>query len=179
MNILKIIKVILYTIACILISIPILYWNYPKPYNARVVAEGEYHGVDPLLLFAMMKVESGFDENAISRSGAKGLMQIMDKTGDWGAKECGISDYTTSDLFEPDTNIKIGTWYIARLIKQYNGDINMALTAYNAGSGNVAKWRSNKQYSHDGVNLHTIPFKETKNYVKKINFHYQVYQLLY
>lgn len=167
MNILKILKGILYIIAVILIAIPILYWNYPKPYEGMVSAQSKQQGVDPLLIYAMMKVESGFDEEALSRSGAKGLMQIMDRTGAWGAQECGLGSFSVQQLFDPEVNIRIGVWYIARLIKQYSGDVNMALTAYNAGSGNVAKWRSDSTYSLDGINLHTIPFKETAKYVKK------------
>ncbi|MGL4736647.1 MAG: lytic transglycosylase domain-containing protein [Cellulosilyticaceae bacterium] len=179
MNILKILKGILYIIAVILIAIPLVYWSYPTPHEEWVNAQSKQHSVDPLLIYAMMKVESGFDEEALSRSGAKGLMQIMDRTGIWGAQECGLGSFSAQQLFDPEVNIRIGVWYIARLIKQYAGDVNMALTAYNAGSGNVAKWRSNSAYSTDGTNLHTTPFKETAQYVKKVNFHYNMYQLLY
>ncbi|MGL4344702.1 MAG: lytic transglycosylase domain-containing protein [Cellulosilyticaceae bacterium] len=179
MNSLKIIKGILYTIVAVLISIPILYWSYPTPYEEWIASEAKAYGVDPLLIYAMIKVESGFDENALSRSGAKGLMQIMDGTGKWGAEECGLTEYTTNHLFNPRINIKIGVWYIARLINQYKGDIDTALTAYNAGSGNVAKWKGNQAYSQDGIKLDKIPFKETASYIKKVNFHYKIYHMLY
>lgn len=161
------------------LSIGGLFFIYPKPYLEEVEKYSTLYGVDPLLVYSVMKAESGYDPNAISRSGAKGLMQIMNQTGSWGAKECNISSYSNEKLFEPSINIQIGSWYLAKLINQYEGNLDLVLTAYNAGTGNVAKWRTSTQYSEDGRTLHTIPFKETRSYVKKVSFHYALYRLLY
>ncbi len=152
----------------------VVYTVYPMPYADIVVEMADKYGVDYLLVYAIIQTESRFREDALSPSGAKGLMQIMDITGKWGADEIGISD----NLFDPRTNIEIGTWYIAKLINQYN-DIDMALMAYNAGSGNVAKWLGDTRYSSDGKTVHTIPFKETDDYIDRVNFHRQMYEWLY
>lgn len=155
------------------------YVIYPRPYKESVLRASEKYQVDPLLIYAVMKTESKFNANALSCKGAKGLMQIMDKTGAWGAELMGIEIYSHDKLFEPDMNIQMGTWYIARLMRQYEGDLSTVLAAYNAGAGNVAKWQQNSNYSHDGRTIHKIPFKETNGYVKKVNLHYKVYKWLY
>lgn len=155
------------------------YRLYPREYKVLVVQYANQYQVDPLLIYAMMKVESKYNPEAISRSGAKGLMQIMDKTGAWGAQEVKIQEYTHDSLFKPEANIQIGCWYVAKLIKQYEGNLNVALAAYNAGSGNVHKWRNDPKYSLDGKTLYNIPFRETSSYVKKVRWHYKVYQFLY
>jgi hypothetical protein len=99
------------------------------------------------LLKAIGKAESNFNANAVSRSGAQGVMQLMPAT----ARELGVTD-----SFDAEQNIMGGAKYIAALLKKYDGDTRLALAAYNAGSGNVAKY--------DGI----PPFKETQNYVKKV-----------
>ena len=175
----KCIKGLVYGMLIICIFIGGLLLSFRRPFRDLVETYSNQYGVDSHLIYAVMKAESGYDPMAISRSGAKGLMQIMNKTGTWGAEECNISNYTNERLFEPDINIQIGTWYLARLIKQYEGNLQLVLAAYNAGTGNVAKWRSNTLYSSDGNVLHTIPFKETQKYIQKVSFFYKVYNVLY
>jgi soluble lytic murein transglycosylase len=127
----------------------------------------------------MIRTESGFDPKAESHKGAKGLMQITDQTGLWGAQEIGIKDYHSQRLFEPDINIQIGAWYVRRLLNQYKGDLTLTLAAYNGGSGNVARWLGDSRYSEDGKTLNHIPFKETKQYVKKVRKNLKQYQKFY
>lgn len=110
-------------------------------------AADTYH-VDVNLLKAMAKAESEFQNNCTSHCGAKGIMQLMPAT----AKYLGVKD-----PYDPEQNIMGGAKYISRLLKQYNGNVNLALAAYNAGSGNVKKY--------GGI----PPFKETQNYIRKIN----------
>lgn len=172
----RIIRVIVILISLCIICI---YSLYPQRYSKIVFEYASQYDVDPLLIYAIMKVESKYDAQAISRSGAKGLMQIMDKTGAWGARQVAIENYTHDILFKPEVNVQIGCWYISRLISQYEGDITMALAAYNAGTGNIAKWRHDPKYSLDGKTLYKIPFKETKSYVQKVEWHYRIYKVLY
>ncbi|OON96881.1 MAG: lytic transglycosylase [Candidatus Epulonipiscium fishelsonii] len=172
-------KYFISTIIFVLLSFAIAFKIYPTPYREWVDYVSAYYEVDPLFVYAIIQTESNFDKNALSRSGAKGLMQIMDKTGKWGAEECGYENFKPHMLFDPETNIHIGTWYISKLIRQYEGNLDTALIAYNAGSGNVAKWKANTKYSKDGKTIKNIPFKETEEYVKKVQIHYKIYKLLY
>lgn len=152
---------------------------FPTKYKEQVFMSAKKHHIDPFLVFAIMKAESKFDPNALSRRGAKGLMQIMDTTGAWSATELGILDFTPDQLFEPEVNIEIGCWYIARLFNQYEGHIPTLLAAYNAGTGNIYKWRNDKKYSLDGITIHNIPFRETKQYVKRVMMNLKFYTYLY
>ncbi|OON93691.1 MAG: lytic transglycosylase [Candidatus Epulonipiscioides saccharophilum] len=157
----------------------IAYTLYPRPYYSYIKEIAKTYNINELFIYSIIQTESHFNANAISRSGARGCMQIMEKTGYWIAQELQIEDYEHSDLFNPYINIHIGSWYISRLIQNYQGNVNLALAAYNGGSGNVSKWLKDTRYSHDGRTLHTIPFAETRNYITKVNFHYLIYKILY
>lgn len=152
---------------------------YPVTYSEYVQKYSELYNLDEHLVFSMIKAESGFNPNAVSPRDAKGLMQIIDSTGEWAAEKMNIKDFKTAQLMEPETNIRIGCWYIARLLKQYNQDTELALAAYNAGSGNVSKWLKDESISKDGTTLDRIPFEETRNYVNKINKYISMYKKLY
>lgn len=152
---------------------------FPIRYYDYVVKNAHKNNVDPFLIFSIIKAESKFNSNAISRSGAKGLMQIMDKTGHWGANELGVESFESDRLFDPQLNIEIGCWYVGKLQNQYEGDIATLLAAYNAGTGNVYKWKNNKQYSLDGITIDYIPFEETRKYIKKVQTNFKIYKYLY
>lgn len=139
---------------------------------------GEYH-LDPMLVAAVINVESKFDPKAESAKGAKGLMQLLDDTALWGAEKIGIEDFETEQLFTPETNVRIGCWYLARLLEQYHGNMVVALAAYNGGSGNVSKWLQDAELSKDGKNLSTIPFPETEAYVERVLEQAERYRDLY
>src|SRR5699024_10334171 len=104
---------------------------------------------------------------------------ISPQTGQWASEVLEIKNYSEQDLFEPDLNIQIGTWYINRLLDEFNGNMDLVLAAYNAGSGNVSKWISDEEYCSDGINLDKIPFKETEDYLIRVKKSYKVYSKLY
>lgn len=133
------------------------------------------YGIDDSLVYSVIKVESKFNKKAISKRNAKGLMQISEITQSWAQEELGLENI---DIFDPETNIKIGCWYLNKLFKEFN-DLDLVITAYNGGSGNVSKWLKNDAYSRDGNKLHEIPFEETKNYLEKVKENYRVYKALY
>ena len=114
-------------IGCVLLLVGclmVLYGSFNRPYKDLVEQYAGYYGVDTRLIYAIMKAESKHDANAISRSGAKGLMQIMDRTGAWGAEEIGLEQTGSEKLLKPEVNLQIGCWYVARLLKQYEGDLS-------------------------------------------------------
>lgn len=152
---------------------------YPLTFSEHVEKYSDEYALDKSLVYSIIKAESGFNPQAISPRDAKGLMQIMDSTGAWAAEKINIKDFESSMLLEPETNIRIGCWYIARLLKQYNQNTELALTAYNAGSGNVSKWLKDTNISKNGKTLDRIPFEETKNYVDKIKKYNNMYKKLY
>lgn len=149
---------------------------YPKKYSVYVEKYAKEYNLDENLVYSIIKAESKFNEEALSRRGAKGLMQIADITRDWAIEELELND--DIDVYDPETNIRIGCWYLNTLYKEF-GKTDLVVAAYNGGSGNVRKWLSDEEFSKDGENLHTIPFSETDKYVIKVKKNYEQYNMLY
>ena len=151
---------------------PIKYSNYVDYFALE-------YNLDKYLIYSIIKVESNFNEVAISNKGAVGLMQIMPETGEWISQKMGMLYYTEDMLVDTETNIKLGCFYLSDLAEEFHGDINLILAAYNGGRGNVKNWLSDPKYSSDGRNLSNIPFKETSDYLIKVKMAYNVYKFLY
>ncbi len=157
---------------------------YPKPEQYRIFVEkySREYGVSEDLIYSVIKTESDFDSSAVSSKGAVGLMQIMPATFEWLSNDMLREHLDSGMLYDPETNIKYGTYYLSRLYNKF-GDWNTALAAYNGGEGNISEWLSDTRYSEDGTNLiiENIPgeFSETKNYVKKVNKALSKYTSLY
>lgn len=162
MNIVNIIK----------LFFPLKYYNY-------IVKYSQTYALDPYLVSAVIKTESNFKEEARSHKNAYGLMQITPDTAEWAAEKMNIKDFNVSMLNDPEFNIKMGCWYLNNLREEFDGNIDVALAAYNGGRGNVQKWLKSSDHSADGKNLHYIPFKETDKYVKKVKVNYNIYKYLY
>ena len=113
---------------------------YPLQYDYLVRQYSYESKIDPALVASVILVESKFDERAASQPGAHGLMQVMPDTAQWIADEMGMTDYTPDKLSDVRTNIRLGTWYLAYLLKEYDGNQILALAAYNAGRGHVDSW---------------------------------------
>lgn len=151
---------------------------FPYKYKEYVDKYSQEYDVDPLLVLSVIKGESNFDPDAISIRGAKGLMQIMDSTGEWIAEEIGIENFTPEMLFDEETNIRMGCWYLKNLEGEF-GSLDLIIAAYNAGSGHVTQWLGDERYSENGDVLDYIPFAETKKYVDKVKTNYNVYKYFY
>ena len=149
---------------------------YPNDYKAEVDKYSRKYGVSAELVYAVIRAESKFDKDAVSDKGAKGLMQIIDATADWVSGKIELSEF---DLFDPETNIEIGTFYLSYLLDLYKGNKECAIAAYNAGPAKVDEWLSDKKYSKDGKTLDEIPFPETEKYVKKVMENIEKYGFLY
>ena len=150
---------------------------YPKEYSEYVEKYSKEYEVDDKLIYAIIKAESNFKEDAESHKNAKGLMQLMNSTAEDVAKSIKLN-YSEDDLAKPDTNIKLGVKYLSDLIEKYDG-IELALAAYNAGSGNVDNWIKDGILKSDGSDIENIPYKETNNYVRRILRDYKIYRELY
>nr|WP_243201609.1 MULTISPECIES: lytic transglycosylase domain-containing protein [unclassified Fusibacter] len=151
---------------------------YPIGYEAFIKESASYHKVDPVLIAAVIRTESRFREEVVSSKGAQGLMQLTEATAKWAAVQNGI-DPETINILDPKTNINLGSWYLSYLIRLYDGDMVKVLSGYNAGTGNVKKWLSDKTCSNDGQTLSNIPFAETENYIQKVQKFEHWYSYLY
>ena len=129
------------------------------------------------MVYAVIHTESSFKEDAVSRVGAKGLMQIIDETNEWIALLKG-EDVMAERIFEPEVNIDRGTWLLAYLYREF-GAWEEALAAYNAGIGRVRGWLEDTNISADGVTLDRIPFDETSAYVTRVLKAAEKYRELY
>lgn len=150
---------------------------YPRNYEEIVGSEAANFSLDENLVYALIKAESKFDEDAVSHAGAVGLMQLTPETFRWINEKQGISEDSTN-IYDPEDNVFAGC-ALLRLLLDHYGSLETALSAYNAGMGNVSSWLQNEQYSSDGSTLHTIPFPETRAYTKRVQENYGVYQSLY
>ncbi len=150
---------------------------YPQPYEELVQREAAEFDLDKNLVYAVMRTESGFDEQAKSRAGAQGLMQLTPPTFEW-ISSLYPPENGGANVLDPSDNIHCGCALLRLLLDQY-GSLDVALCAYNAGMGNVSEWLSGGQYSNDGESLHTIPYPETDSYVKKVKKAMERYEKLY
>jgi soluble lytic murein transglycosylase len=149
----------------------------PRAYESDVEAAALKYGVDPNLLFAVMRVESTYHRQIVSYAGAVGLMQIMPRTGRLISRELGVEDFDTIDLLNPRTNLEFAAWYLGSLIKRFDGRLPLAIAAYNGGPHNVRVWMSGyPQTMPLDAFLERIPFDQTHRYVRRVLTHYAAYR---
>lgn len=149
---------------------------YPLEHEETITEAARTYGVDPYLVAAIIRTESGWDAEAESNRGAQGLMQLMPETArDIVAKGYVDGDvYSPENLTDPETNIEFGCAYLSFLLSYFNGATDKAIAAYNAGMGNVDDWTS------EGDALHkVIAFPETQAYLVRVNMAQARYRELY
>ncbi len=152
---------------------------YPTGYSEYVEKYSEENNLDKYLVYAVIKAESNFNPEVKSSSGAIGLMQLMEETAMERSNIIDEKSIETFDLYDPETNIRLGTSYLAYLIELYDGNLILAVTAYNAGLGNVEEWIKQGIIREDGSDIENIPYTETNNYVRKILNNYRMYLKIY
>lgn len=150
---------------------------YPLKYHETVTRHARENGLDPLLVTAIIKVESNFNPGAVSPRGAVGLMQLMPETARWVAAKRG-EPFNAALLFDPEANIRFGTWYLTHLRHEF-GDMLLALAAYNGGRTNVKKWLAEEMWTGRAADVDQIPFPETRAFVRKTIWTYRIYRYLY
>lgn len=157
----------------------ILRFVYPFHYRDIIATEAHKNELEPLLVAAVVWVESSFNKEAESFKGARGLMQIMPETGFWVAEQIGLEDFTEDQLYDPQINIMIGTWYLRDLYRQFDGNTCVALAAYNGGRGHVRRWLQNGLWDGSRDRLENIPFAETRLFVLRVEQTYRRYKQIY
>lgn len=151
---------------------------YPIYYADLIVPEAQKYGLDPLLMFALVRQESLFEAIGTSYAQAQGLMQVIPPTGAWIAEQLRWPNYQNQDLYRPYVNIIFGTYYLAVQRNRFEGDLYAALAAYNAGPGRSAIWRQQANGDQD-LFLELITLEQPQTYIKRIAEHYAIYRILY
>lgn len=148
---------------------------YPRPHRDIVQKYSNESGINEETIYAVMRQESFYKENAISRSNARGLMQIMPSTGKELANRLGVSSYS---LFNPDTSIRFGALFLSYLIRANDNELRWAAIAYNGGPGNLRKWKKNYYKGDFNHFLEEIPYKESRDYARIVMSNYYSYEAL-
>lgn len=151
--------------------------SYPLKFSEYVNTCSEEYGVPHAVIYAVIRTESSFDATAVSHAGAIGLMQIMPDTFEWLQTHLH-DEYETGMLYDPETNIRYGTYLLSYLYTQF-GRWDTVFAAYNAGIGRVRGWLADETYSDENGNLVTIPIKETRDYVNRVRHAEEKYTELY
>jgi soluble lytic murein transglycosylase len=167
--------------------IPVEFWRIVYPFNHRAEIEQALKEaklattrIDPYLIAALIRMESRFQTNAISKAGAIGLMQLLPETAERTATQAGLGRVTRGDLFNPATNIRLGILYLAQRVKDFDGDWFPAICSYNGGVGPVRQWWGNKPPDQPlDEFIENIPYLETRLYIKQILGDYHNYERLY
>ena len=154
-------------------------WVYPIDHREIISRESKRQKIDPNLIAAVINVESHWQINAVSPKGASGLMQLMPQTAEWVVGQAGFGPFQQKDLFRPEVNIQLGSWYLADLLKEFDQNLAVAIAAYNGGRGNVEAWLGSKTWDGTLDNVDQIPFSETRRYVIKVLSQYHIYSRIY
>lgn len=153
--------------------------EYPRRYEEYVTYYADKYELDPLVLYAFIRTESNFNPEAESSAGARGLMQITEITFDWIKSRIAPSETLNfDDLYDPETNIRFGSYYVAYCLLEY-GDLATAAAAYHSGLGTVGELLANPDYSSDGRTLDEFPYPQMRRYVHKITTSYARYCEIY
>lgn len=153
--------------------------DYPAPYRLQILNEAKKRGLDPRLVLAVMKQESGFKPNAKSPSAARGLLQLTFDAAQKYARRAGVNHLTEDSLYLPNTSIALGSEYLGQLSRMFAGLPEAIAASYNGGEDNAARWLARSNQNDEGVFAAEVGFSETKDYVFKVMAYYRAYRQLY
>ena len=162
----------------VLLFLTIFFLSFKTDYKNFVFESATQNDVSSSLVFAVIKAESKFNKNAKSTANAIGLMQVKLSTANYMLALENKSPISETELFDPQTNIELGTKYLKYLSKKFD-DIQVVICAYNAGETVVNDWLKNSDYSKDGKSLDKIPYQETENYLQKVLFNQKIYKKIF
>lgn len=157
------------------------FWSllFPQLYWQEVQEAAHSTHLDPLFILGVIRQESAFNHRAVSRSDARGLMQLLPSTGREVFQRLGMRAFRQELLFEPRLNVRLGSHYLERLADTHGGNLILALAAYNAGPGRVKRWLQEMSTDDWDEFIEQLPFAETRGYVKNVLRNYRMYQRLY
>ena len=153
--------------------------TYPFPYEELVRREAAEWGIDPFLMAAIIRQESAFKADIVSRAGAIGLMQVMPPTGAQLARAHGPRSVPAGALTRPEVNLHLGAAFFVDMSARYDHDLPLVLSAYNAGPTRATRWRRYPEASDPLRFTERIPFVETRGYVKSVRRNLGLYRVLY
>ena len=152
--------------------------TYPVEYEELIRQYAAENEIPPAYVAAVILAESSYRPEAVSQVNAQGLMQILPSTAEWIAGKFDES-YMEGCLFDPETNIKYGCWYLGFLMRRYDGSMRCSSAAYHAGQGTVDKWLADPASSSDGKTLDKIASDATGTYVERVLKYYEKYEEIY
>lgn len=157
------------------------FWRlaFPLPFRKPLEAYSSEHSLDPYLVAALVRQESEFNTRAVSRANAYGLTQVLPSTGRELSRKLNIPRFQPALLFQPETNLRIGTFYLRSLLDELQGQWEPTLASYNAGKRHVTSWLTWNQFREPAEFVETIPFTETRNYVQSVLRNADIYRRIY
>lgn len=154
--------------------------EYPRRYEEYVQYYADKYGIDSRMLYAVIRTESNFDPNARSSVDARGLMQITEITFDWIKSNIApTEELTFEDLYNPETNIRFGSYFFSYCLRRYDNDLATAAAAYHSGWGTVDELLSDARYTDNGETLTEFPYRQMSRYVSKVTSAYARYCEIY
>jgi soluble lytic murein transglycosylase len=162
-------------------SAPLGFWKlaFPLPYRIDLERYSKKNELDPFLMAALIRQESEFNPKAVSRANARGLTQILPSTGRELSRRLKLKPYSTARLFQPMTNLELGTFYLKTIADSLGGRWEAALAGYNAGLTRARAWLSWGDFREPAEFIETVPFSETRNYIQTVLRNAEVYRRLY
>src|SRR5882724_11439153 len=160
---------------------PERFWEllFPLPFRRDLVNQSSASDLDPHIVAGLVRQESEFNPRVISPARAYGLTQIVPATGRQLARKAGIRGYSTNMLFQPATNLRLGTAYLRSLLDQWGGKWEETLASYNAGKSRVLEWITWGNFQEPAEFVETIPFTETREYVQSVLRNAAAYRRIY
>jgi len=153
--------------------------SYPMGFYAEIEKNANKYNLSPYLIASITRAESAFNPDAVSRTQAMGLMQVQPKTGKLLARKMGLTGFRKRQLATPKTNIAIGSFYLKKLLEEFDGNAIYAIASYNAGEEKVRKWAKKNGHLRPIEFINTIPYKETRTYVKRVLGYIEEYKRIY
>lgn len=153
--------------------------SYPKGYQEFVGPYARKYGVDELLVYSIIREESRFQKDVVSPADAVGLMQLIPPTARTVARQIGINGFSTAMLTIPRINIEMGIFYFKQVLDKFDGDVELALASYNAGPHRAADWKVRFYGLEKDEFIEEVPFRETRNYIRRILRSYGAYKAIY